>query len=145
MTNETFKPLINGTEYSWSDIRISIKGVNYAGITAIDYGEAQTITDLYGIGRRPVSRAYGAITATASITLSMATIDALRKCSTTGRLPDIGKFEIIVCFAKENDTKVVTHVLKDCQFKDDKFTGTKEGADLGVKQALITSHIIWNA
>ena len=62
-------PLINGKSYEWSDITMNVMGVPIVGVTAIKYDETQNMTNIYGAGRRPVSRGYGQIEPTASVTL----------------------------------------------------------------------------
>ena len=52
-------PLINGTNYSWSNVTVNPFGTPLAGIVAINYKRKQTKTNNYGAGVEPVSRGYG--------------------------------------------------------------------------------------
>ena len=91
-------PLINGIEYSWADIVCVIGGVPVTGITGIEYGDEQEVTDNYGAGRYPVSRSKGRITSTGKISLYVSEVNALVRKTTNGRLQDLGTFEIIVSY-----------------------------------------------
>ena len=62
---------------------------------------------------------YGKIEPTASIGLERGEVEAIRASSPTGRLQDIAPFDIIVQFLPVNGQKIVTHVIRDVQFKDD--------------------------
>lgn len=52
-------PLINGINYSWANITLSIGGVPVVGITKIEYKRKQKKENNYGAGAQPVSRGYG--------------------------------------------------------------------------------------
>ena len=54
-------PLINGHEYGWADIAVSIAGPIVTGITGIEYDDDQEVVNVYGAGRYPVSRGKGRI------------------------------------------------------------------------------------
>ena len=110
-------PLINGRAYDFAQIRINIAGIQVHSVTAISYTEEQEKTNNFGIGNRPVSRGHGAIEASASITLGMNDVEAIRDAVPGGSLLAAPSFDIIVVF--ENAQKVVTHVVKNCEFKSD--------------------------
>lgn len=110
------KTLINGTAYAFSQIIISIFNTPIAGVTAISYDDEQEMQDNYGAGNRPVSRGYGNIKCSGSITLAMEEIEALQAASPTGRLQDIPEFGVVVSYQPPVG-KIVTHTLKDCKFK----------------------------
>ena len=109
-------PLINGVEYSWGDILLTIGGVPVIGITAIEYDDDQVVENHYCAGRFPVSRSKGRVTSTAKITLAMGEVVGLQAKSPTGRLQDIAPFPVIVTYLPE-DGQVVTDKIMNCQFK----------------------------
>ncbi len=143
---------INGVQYEWADLRINILGETITGVTGITYAEDQTIENVYGIGPLPVGRGYGKITPSASITLHLSTVEAMRKFSPTGRLQDIKPFDIIVNYLDADTTKIVKHTIRNAQFKTSKIimkdvkqtSGAGKEID-GSPQAfeLIISHIEW--
>ena len=49
-------PLINGVNYSWSNIKFNLFGVPVVGITEINYTRKQNKENQYGAGVEPVSR-----------------------------------------------------------------------------------------
>ena len=72
------------------------------------------------MGGKPVSRGFGNITYTASITMDYATQQMLR--STYGSLMDIGEFDLIVSFANpmaSDDWTTTTVTLQGCIFSED--------------------------
>ena len=48
-------PLINGVNYSWSNVKVNIFGVPMVGITDIEYDITQKKENNYGSGTNPVS------------------------------------------------------------------------------------------
>ena len=137
-------PLINGQAYSWGSITLNLLRNIVAGVTAINYTEEQEMEDLYGAGNYPVSRGYGKIKSSGDITLSMEEVEALQKAAPGGRLQAIPPFDIIVSFLASNGN-VVTHKLKNCQFKKNQ-RGMKTGdMSFEIQLDLIMSHIIWNS
>ena len=119
MNGIRYNTLINGVVHSWSNLSVSINGVPVTGINKISYKDNQTIENIYGAGQRPVGRGYGKIEPTATIGLERGEVEAIRASSPTGRLQDIAPFDIIVQFIPVNGQKLVTHTIRDAQFKDD--------------------------
>lgn len=111
--------LINGVLHSWSNLSVNIAGMSVTGINKISYKDSQTIENIYGAGQVPVGRGYGKIECSATIGLERGEVEAIRASSPTGRLQDIAPFDIIVQFLPVNGQKIVTHVIRDVQFKDD--------------------------
>ena len=119
--------VINNVAYSWSMITLASTALGVEegsttleGESGIKWNKKRKGESNYGLGGRPVSRGFGNITYTASITMDYATQQALR--STYGSLMDIGEFELIVSFANpmgtdDWDTSSVT--LKGCIFNED--------------------------
>lgn len=74
----------------------------------------------YGMGGKPVSRGFGNITYSASITMDYATQQLLR--SVYGSLLEIGEFDLIISFANpmaSEDWTTTTVTLKGCIFTED--------------------------
>lgn len=137
-------PLINGQEYSWSQIEVRIFDTLIAGITAIDYEDEQEMQDNYGAGKYPVSRGYGAIKTKASMTLFSNEVEALQNATPSGRLQDIPEFDVIVNYLPEGGTPI-THIINNCRFKKNS-RKTKQGdMSIPVELELIASHITWNS
>lgn len=135
-------PLINGKSYEWSDITMNVMGVPIVGVTAIKYDETQNMTNIYGAGRRPVSRGYGQIEPTASVTLLMEEIEALQSVAPNGLIMDIPEFDIVVAYI---DSALVTriHKLRNCRFKKNAREVSAGDTSIPVEHELIISHIEW--
>ncbi len=118
------EPLINGREYGWADIVVNIGGVPVTGIRAIKYDEEMEKENIYGAGRNPVSRGYGRVKSTASITLLSGTVMALKAKAPKGQLFRIAPFPITVSYQPDAGP-IVTHILKNCEFKNQPLTGRR--------------------
>lgn len=134
-------PLINGRAYDFAQIEVNILGVPVAGVTAISYSEEQEKVNNFGAGSRPVSRGHGAINASGSITISMNDVEAIRDAAPFGSLLQIPSFDISITFL--NAQKVVTHVLKNCEFLNDGVESSQGDTDLVRSFDLVISHIVY--
>lgn len=119
MNGIRYTPLINGVVHSWSNLVVAITGVQVTGINKISYKDEQTMENIYGAGQKPVGRGYGKIEYSGSIGLLRGEVEAIRASSNTGRLQDIAPFDIIIQFIPVNGQKMVTHRLRNVQFKGD--------------------------
>ena len=135
------KVLINGKAYDWSQIIATINGTELNGVSAINYEETQEKANNYGTGSRPISRGRGRVEPTASITLDMTEVEKLTDSAPNRSLLEIPAFDVTITF--ENVGKVVTHVIKNCEFLNN-VRGLEEGATgTSVELNLLPSHIVW--
>lgn len=132
-------PLINGRAYDYTQILVKILGAPVASVSAITYTEEQTKENNFGAGSRPVSRGQGAINASGSITMSMNDVEAIRDASIDGSLLKIQPFDIQVSYL--NAQKVVTHILKNCEFLDDGTEASQDDKDIKRSFGLVISHV----
>ncbi len=137
-----FQPLVNGTAYSWAQIEARIFDVPVAGITAISYEESQEMQDNFGAGNRPVSRGYGRIETSGSITLEMAEVEALQAAAPGGRLSAIPEFAIVVSYLPEGGV-IRTHRLNNCRFKGNKREVSSGDMSIEVELEMLVSHVDW--
>jgi len=133
-------PLINGREFGWADIVVNVSATAIAGIKAIKYEEEQEKENIYGAGRNPVSRGYGRVKTTGSITLLSATVFALQANAPTGKLHLIAPFPIVVMYQPETGP-IVKHTLKNCEFKKTTFDWKEGDMSKDVELELVISHI----
>ena len=96
--------IINNVAYSWSMITLASTALGIdegsttlEGVSAIKWSKKRKVESNYGMGGKPVSRGFGNITYTASITMDYATQQLLR--SVYGSLLEIGEFDLIISFA----------------------------------------------
>jgi hypothetical protein len=135
-----FTPLINGREYGWGDISVNISATSVTGIKAIKYEEDQEKENIYGAGRNPVSRGYGRIKTTGSITLLSATVFAMQAVAPKGKLHNIAPFPIVVSYQPETGP-IVKHILKNCEFKKTTFDWKEGDMSKDIELELVISHI----
>jgi hypothetical protein len=135
-------PLINGKSYEWGDIVLNIMGVPIVGITAIEYEEKQDMKNIYGAGRRPVSRGYGAIEPTCKITLLMEEVENIQSVAPNGNLMDIPEFDIVVMFADSALTPR-KHKLRNARFMNNNRVSNQGDTSIPVAFDLIISHVEW--
>lgn len=130
--------VINNVAYSWSMIRLSSSALGIdensnvlEGVSAIKWNRNRKIENNYGMGGKAVSRGFGNIVNTASITMDLATQLALR--SVYGSLMDIGEFDLIISFANPtgtDDWNTSTVTLKGCVFNEDGFESQQDDTNI---------------
>jgi hypothetical protein len=135
-----FTPLINGREYGWGDIAVNISGNPVVGIRAVKYDEEQEKENIYGAGRNPVSRGYGRVKTTGSITLLSATVFAMQTVAPNGKLHNLAPFPIVVRYQPESGP-IITHILKNCEFKKTTFDWKEGDVSKEIELELVISHI----
>ncbi len=134
-------PFINGVEPSWANLVVNIAGFPENAITAIDYSNDQTMENVYGAGQDPIGRGFGNFEPKATITLLRSSIEAIRASAPSRRLQDLAPFDVIVCFNPLNGSTLITHKIRNCQFKTDGLD-IKQGDTKNEKQMdLLPSHI----
>ena len=134
-------PLINGVMYDWGCVVVTIGGVPVTGITAISYKDNQAVENVYGAGRHPIGRAFGKIEPEASITLHQEEVEALQSQSPTGRLQDLGLFDVVVTYAK--GALIHTDKIRNCSFKENPRDWKQGDTQQEVQLPLLPSHIEW--
>jgi hypothetical protein len=114
-------PLINGVNYSWSNVKLVLFGVPVVGITQIEYKRKQKKDNNYGMGTEPISRGYGNKEYEGKITLYREEWNSIIAAAPSRDPLDISFFDIQVSF---QGTRVQTtlDVLRACEFLEDPFT-----------------------
>ena len=135
-----FTPLVNGREYGWGDIVVIISATSVTGIRAIKYEEDQEKENIYGAGRNPVSRGYGRVKTTGSITVLAATVFAMQAVAPKGKLHNIAPFPIVVSYQPESGP-IVKHILKNCEFKKTTFDWKEGDMSKDIELELVISHV----
>lgn len=118
-------PLINGVNYSWSNVKFNLFGVPVVGITEIMYKRKQAKENNYGAGTEPVSRGYGNVEYECEITLYL---DEWRRIIAAAPVKDpllIKPFQIQVLFG-DSSIAFRQDNLEACEFMEDPFE-TKQG------------------
>lgn len=136
-------PLINGVLHSWASIQVAIQGVPLTGITSIEYEDKQEVVNKYGAGRYPVGRGLGRITPSAKITLYLDEVSALQAKSSSGRLQDLGMFDILVGYLHPTSGLITYDKIRNCHFGDNSRKIKEGDTDIQVELELVPSHIEW--
>lgn len=138
------KPLINGVAYTHADIVANILGFPVLGITSISYSDMQDMTLNYGTGQQPVSRGFGTVQPTASITLTMEEIQKLSSAAPNGLIQNIPDFDIGINFITEA-ANFVRHRLVRCRFKGRNFSSQTNNSQIEEQIELSVVQIVYNA
>lgn len=135
-----FTALINGVNYSWSNISLILFGVPVVGITSIDYSRKQKKENNYGAGSQPVSRGYGNYEYEGSIELYLDTWKGIIAASPSRDPMRIAPFDIPITFG---GTGVLTQkdVLRAVEFLEDPLSSKSGDTKLMVKIPLIIGAI----
>lgn len=137
---------INGEVYSWSNIRVNLLGRNLVAIKGIDYEDEDEIKGVKGRGSKDVGYVQGNYKAGGKLMLEMSEVEALNSALPRGsRIQLIKPFDITVVY-RNDDQKLVTHVLKNCKFmKQNRAGKAGEVKEFEVDLPLYIGEIIWNA
>jgi hypothetical protein len=112
-------PLINGINYSWRDVTLMLFGVPVIGITEVSYSSKQTKTNEYGWGSEPISRGYGNVEYSGSITLFLDEWKNIISAAPNSDPKQIPFFDIQVVYGPSRAGSS-TDVLQACEFMEDK-------------------------
>ena len=122
--------LINGNSYSWSDIQISINGaLPLIGCTELNYGFSRKVTNNYGAGSQPVSRSYGNVEYTASVTIYKEELEVIKSIAIGGDITTIPPFTISVSYMNQN-LPIVTEKLLNCSFANQEIKVKQNDANM---------------
>lgn len=133
-------PIINGTQYGWSNISVILFGTPVVGILKIDYKAKQKKENLYGQGIYAVGRGYGNVEYDASLKLYLLEWRKIIAASPNKDPLQIGPFDISVQFGGTRVT-AITDVLRSCEFMDDVMNADQGSTKIEVDLPLIIGSI----
>jgi hypothetical protein len=134
-------PLINGINYSWANITLTLFGVPVVGITKIEYKRKQKKENNYGYGSQPVSRGYSNFEYEGSIELYL---DEWKRIIASAPNRDpllIAPFDIQVNYSGRG-VLVTTDKLQSCEFMEDNFTANQGDSKLMVTVPIVIGAIV---
>lgn len=129
-------PIINGVNYSWSNVKLNLFGVPVVGITEISYHKKQKKENNYGAGQDPVSRGYGNNEYEGSITLYKDEWNRIIQAAANKDPLGIAPFTIQVLFGG-GSVQFAQDNLYACEFVNDPFDAKSGDTKLMVKLDLI--------
>lgn len=136
-------PLINGVNYSWSNVKLNLFGVVVNGITEISYSRKQTKENNYGVGVDPVSRGYGNVENEASISIYRDEWQRIIAAAPNKDPLSIKPFDIQVLFGGSS-VQFAQDTLKACEFMNDPFEAKQGDSKFIVKLDLVVGLIQHN-
>lgn len=111
-------PLINGVNYSWSNVKLNLFGVIVNGITEISYGRKQKKENNYGVGVDAVSRGYGNVENEGKITIYLDEWKRIIAAAPNKDPLSIKPFDIQVLFGGSS-VQFSQDTLRACEFMND--------------------------
>ena len=129
-------PLINGINYSWAKVTLTLFGVPFVGITKIDYKIKQNKDNNYGVGAQPVSRGYGNYEYEGSIEIYQDEWKRIIAASPNRDPLLIAPFDIQVVFSGRGVLADVDN-LRSCEFLESTFSANQGDTKLMVTVPLI--------
>lgn len=93
---------INGYEYDFSTVRLSINAVNYADIQDIKYSEKQERQPLYGSGPEIIGFTRGQYSADGSFTLTRKGFEKL-----IAQIPEMMDYEFVISVVYQNPGEMI--------------------------------------
>jgi hypothetical protein len=138
--------LLNGVEYGWCDIKVTLLGRRLEGIVAVDYEMKQEKKNIYGRGSNPVSRGRGNKEYEASITLTGKEYAALEaSIPKTRTIMDIPPFRVDISYAPEDGSNLVKNdALVDVEFTNVKKDAKQGDESMTIELKLIVGKIEYN-
>jgi hypothetical protein len=136
-------PLINGVNYSWSNVTCVLFGVPVVGITEISYNTKQKKDNNYGIGVQPISRGYGNVEYTASIKLYLDEWIGIINASPSNDPTQIPPFNIQIVYGGTRVT-AKTDVLQQVEFLENPVSTKQGDGKIEITIPLIVGGIAYN-
>ena len=132
-----------GKMAGWNSISATMLGRTLEGITQLAYGDSQEVENVYGRGGKPIGRATGNYTPTASITLLKEEVIGLQMAVGSGNnIMDIEPFDISVLY--EYKGLIYKDVIRNCQFTNNGVDVNQNDKTIATQYTLLPSHIDWN-
>jgi len=141
---DEIKPLINGHQHAWADIRVNILGRTLTGITGIDYDDDDDSEFYPGAGKHAVAFGTGNAKPTCKLKIYKYELDALIKAAKAKgfkRLQDLDFFDIPVSYLETKDAEEVTDIIRNCKVKKINKSGKQGDTKLECELELLISHI----
>lgn len=121
--------MINGTEYAFEDIQVSVFGISIQGFTNVRYGVQKDHNNIHARGNKPHSMGRGKKDSTPGLlTILQSEFERLNKATPPGKDPtDWPAFPMVVSYAPEGGTPV-TDLVPFCRVNNwEKGMSTEDG------------------
>lgn len=132
--------LVNGVNYSWGHITLTVFGVPIIGITKISYKRKQVKENHYGHGNEPISRGTGRKEYEGNIELYMDEWKQIIALAPNNDPTQIPKFPISVVFSGDGVPPTIDTLLS-CEFTEDDMNASEGDTKVMVSVPLIIGGI----
>lgn len=136
--------MINGFEYSWEDISLTVFGKLVTGFAGIDYNTEKQHMNIYGRGSKPVAMGRGNKQFSGTLVLLQSELESIQAKLPKGKdITDVTSTKITVSYAPEGGV-ITTDVLKNVRFTSIP-KGMKQGAaNMEIQMPFICGDIEYN-
>ncbi len=109
----------NSSEYSWSDIKVTMLGRTVGGLRGVKYKKTQEKEVIYGAGSEPRAIQRGNRTYEGEITLLQSELEALNGAAGKGKdVTDLRNLNIVIVYSPEQGAPLVTDIIKNVEFTE---------------------------
>ena len=137
--------IVNGQEYSFSDVLINLFGRVVEGLLSINYTVNREHKNVKGRGARNMAMARGQKSYEGSIGRTQSEVEAIQRGLKKGQdLTDIPPFPITVTYAPEGGV-LTTDILENCRFNSVPKGFGVEDANMEIELPLTIFNIKYNA
>ncbi|MBQ7530842.1 MAG: hypothetical protein IJT12_03980 [Paludibacteraceae bacterium] len=141
--------LINGREYEWGDITLTLAGRVVTGARGISYKESQEKNLLYGKGNKPLSVQKGNISYSGELTMLQSEVESLHELARTthGRASLLElNLNAVVCYGNPAmGDPMITDMLYGIQFTEAEKNMQQGNGNMEIKLPFICVDIVNHA
>lgn len=136
--------MINGFEYSWEDISITIFGKLLTGVTEVEYTSEKEHTNIYGRGADPVAMGRGKKDYKGRIVVNQSELESILAQLPKGKdLTDATGTKVVVAFAPEGGV-ITTDVIQNVRITSVKKGIKHSDGNMSCELPFIAGKILYN-
>lgn len=132
--------LINGVEWTHSDLKVIVLGLPIYAVTRLDYSNKQSMQANYGTGSKPLSVGYGTVKPNASMTVSMTEYQRLADGANEGYIQNYALFDVMLHFFNR-EAGAFTHRLLNCKFMGPESSSSVDNSQIEVTLEMFVADI----
>lgn len=136
-------PLINGVEYTHSNILLNLFGLPVVGVTSIEYADNQNIAGNYSTGALPTSVGFGQLDLTATLTITSVEYRRIVQFAPGRRIQNIPFFDVGINYVPDTGIFVRDRLVR-CRFKGANISSQTNNTQIEVPLELFVADIKYN-
>lgn len=136
--------MINGFEYSWEDVNVTVFGKLLTGVAEIEYTSEKQHNNIYGRGADPVAMGRGNKSYSGRLMVNQSELEAILAQLPKGKdITDATSTKIVVAYAPEGGA-ITTDVITNVRFTSMR-KGIKQGdGNMMCELPFIAGKILYN-